>query len=257
MIFTGERYIPGYFRKEDFISQTHYKRYEFALDFVIGKKVLDIACGEGYGSFLLAEKAGEVMGIDIDQNIIANASKKYQRKNLNFMISNATSIPLKDSCVDVIVSFETIEHIKSKSQKKFLSETVRLLSQNGVLIISTPDKDIYGEGYNQFHEREMNNKEFMKLLKNYFFDVQLFGQHILKYSNPSVYKVKRIISRLIKFDIFKLRHCIPRRWRVQVGQGLNEAVFGKQLFDEGDLFPKKIADDETSLFLVAVCRKAV
>src|SRR5436190_4788638 len=104
--WTGERYVPevsGNIRLE------HLHRYLIARELSRDKCVLDIACGEGYGSNLLASVAANVVGVDIAQNAIDHAAVRYSRQNLQFKQGSCEAIPLPDGAVDVVVSFETIE----------------------------------------------------------------------------------------------------------------------------------------------------
>lgn len=151
---------------DDIIYNEHKVRYEFASQYVVGKKVLDIASGSGYGTSMLARAgAEEVTGIDIDREAVEEAEKKYIQNNLKYMHGSAYHIPFSDSSVDLLVSFETIEHLKD--YKKFLSEIRRVLKENGLLIISTPNKEIYQEK-NPYHLKEFELGEFESLLKEYF-----------------------------------------------------------------------------------------
>ena len=106
MDFTGERYIPGLGGS---IALEHEHRYRFCLDLVAGKQVLDIACGEGFGSAMMASRAERVWGVDIDRHAVDHASKTYQRENLRYLVGSCSGIPLPDASVDVVVSFETID----------------------------------------------------------------------------------------------------------------------------------------------------
>jgi ubiquinone/menaquinone biosynthesis C-methylase UbiE len=180
MEFTGERYVPDL--KSAQISYEHLHRYFYASHFTNGKKVLDIACGEGYGSFYLAENAKEVIGVDIDSETIKYATKRYKKNNLSFILGSADSIPIDENGIfDVVVSFETIEHISEESQFLFLKEVKRLLKKDGILIISTPSKESYSDipNYkNEFHIKEFYINEFDIFLKKYFNNVNILGQKI-------------------------------------------------------------------------------
>ena len=111
--FTGERFVPGY--TDGATELEHVHRYCFALPYVAGRRVLDVACGEGYGSDLLAQVAGTVIGIDIDVQTVLTAAARYRRPNLNFLAANANSIPIEHASIDVVTSFETIEHIENQA----------------------------------------------------------------------------------------------------------------------------------------------
>ncbi len=136
-LFTGERFVPGIDDAE--LAMEHYQRYYSALPLVRGKKVLDAACGEGYGTALLAKAAAHVTGIDISPDAIARAKGSYsQEGRVRFIEGSIAELPLEDYSIDVVVSFETIEHVPEDIQHKFLDEIARVLKKDGFLIMSTP-----------------------------------------------------------------------------------------------------------------------
>jgi lipopolysaccharide biosynthesis protein/ubiquinone/menaquinone biosynthesis C-methylase UbiE len=180
MNFTGERYVPELQDPE--ISYEHWHRYLFASLFVKQKRVLDIACGEGYGSYVLSEKAKTVVGVDISAESVKHASGAYRRGNLSFIVGGVSRIPIEiDHSIDVIVSLETLEHIDEGEQKAFLSEVKRVLSPKGILILSTPNKLQYSDipqYKNEFHQKEFYEYEFKEFLVKFFTHVALMGQNI-------------------------------------------------------------------------------
>ncbi len=144
MKFTGERYLPETVSPE--ISYEHWHRYLFANQYIKGKVILDIACGEGYGSNFLSETAKKVLGVDISEESIIHASSKYLKDNLEFRQGSASSVPIKGKSIfDVIISFETIEHISEVDQGLFLNEVKRLLKPQGIFLVSTPNKFLYSD----------------------------------------------------------------------------------------------------------------
>lgn len=172
----GERFIPG---QDPDNEQLHLHRYLAIAPLVAGRDVLDIACGEGYGTWLMADTARHVTGVDIDAPTIARASERYARANLRFLTGDATEIPLADSSVDCVVSFETLEHLVAHDA--FLAEIRRVVRPGGVLFMSTPDTEVYNEGKtpNPFHLRELDREQFAGLLKRHFAHVTLLGQRLL------------------------------------------------------------------------------
>ena len=105
--FTGERFIPGI--DDEMLSIEHMQRYMGVREMVRGKVVLDAACGEGYGSRILAETAEKVTGIDINETTIQNAREKYAlTRNLDFLCGSIERIPIENHSIDVVISFETI-----------------------------------------------------------------------------------------------------------------------------------------------------
>jgi len=173
--FTGERFVPGT-RGEIWIE--HWHRYHFASRWVKGKHVLDLACGEGYGSALLARHAASVTGVDVSQQAIEHAKRAYaQLRNATFAAGSATKIPAADASFDVAISFETLEHIHE--QEEFLAELDRVLKPGGVLLISCPNKAEYTDKrgtQNEFHVKELYRPELDALIRKRFAHATWYGQ---------------------------------------------------------------------------------
>jgi GT2 family glycosyltransferase/2-polyprenyl-3-methyl-5-hydroxy-6-metoxy-1,4-benzoquinol methylase len=175
--FTGERFVPDLDNPE--LEVEHVQRYLSVVDLVKDKVVLDAACGEGYGSYLLAQHAKQVRGIDISEEAISHAASKYNKNNLEFTQGSVDSLDLPAQSVDVVVSFETIEHIDADMQHAFLQEIKRVLKSGGILVISTPDKRWYSDeqGYtNPFHVKEFYKEEFHGFLNQYFKNIEVYYQ---------------------------------------------------------------------------------
>ena len=165
-------------------AMEHLHRYAIARDLSGGKRVLDLACGEGFGAALLSQTADRVTGVDICEETIAAASAKYQRENLKFVVGSATDLPIASCSIDLVACFETIEHVAD--QEGILGEIKRVLKPAGLLIVSTPDKDQYNAPDlppNPYHTRELSRDEFKQLLQRYFKNVELFGQRVAYASN--------------------------------------------------------------------------
>jgi SAM-dependent methyltransferase len=174
---TGERFLP---EMQGTIALEHLHRYAMAKDFAAGKVVLDIACGEGYGSAVLAGAAARVYGVDIAPDAIAHAKAKYQRPNVEFLTGRCADIPLADGAVDLVVSFETIEH--HTEHKEMFAEIKRVLRPGGLMIMSSPDKLEYTERANHanaYHVKELYAEEFQQLVERYFTHVAILGQRVL------------------------------------------------------------------------------
>ena len=172
----GERFLPEF---RGTIELEHYHRYLLALTLVAGKDVLDIASGEGFGSEILSRQARTVVGVDISTDAVAHASAQYMRENLRFIHGSATGIPIADKSVDVIVSFETIEHLAEHDL--MMSELKRVLRPDGCLIISSPNKLVYTDRANytnRFHVRELYTPDFLRLTARYFTQVRHYGQRV-------------------------------------------------------------------------------
>lgn len=159
------------FDKEEYSAieaAIHLNRYFLAKFCCNGKVVLDVACGEGYGSYLLSKwGAKEVIGIDVSVKAISKANRMFKLDNINFEISNAEKMTnLPNSFFDLIVSFETIEHLQNP--KKFLNEILRVAKRNAIIIITCPNDYFYypnGTSNNKYHLKKYNFKEFKDFTK--------------------------------------------------------------------------------------------
>lgn len=178
--FTGERFTPESVRE---IWYEHLHRYVLAAGLVKGLKVLDAACGEGYGSDLLARTAAHVTGVDVSESAIRHARQRYENAaqgRLQFSQSDVTGLPFDDDSFDAIVSFETLEHLDS--QKQMLAEFRRVLKPHGWLLISTPDRTEYNRHAaepNPWHVRELEKDDFTSLLETRFPARRLLGQKLV------------------------------------------------------------------------------
>ncbi len=177
----GERFLPD--RMSGDIELEHRHRYLLAAELTVDREVLDIACGEGYGSAIMAARARRVTGVDIASAAVEQATGRYRRDNLHFARGSCAAIPLADRSVDVVVSFETIEH--HTEHERMLREIRRVLRPAGLLVISSPDKAEYSDkpGYrNPFHVKELYKQEFHSLLAAHFRQVRLVGQRVMRSS---------------------------------------------------------------------------
>jgi SAM-dependent methyltransferase len=179
--FTGERFVPG---TPGEIWIEHWHRYHFAARWAAGQRVLDVACGEGYGSALLARHAKDVVGVDVSPAAIEHATREYADvRNVRFVNASCTELPLADASVDLVVSFETIEHITG--QERFMDEVARVLAPGGMLLLSSPDKREYTDrrGFvNEFHVKELYREELAALVGRHFPAMSWYGQKATFYS---------------------------------------------------------------------------
>ena len=176
MEFTGERFVPG---THGLIELEHVHRYLQASRIAAGKVILDIASGEGYGSAMLAAHATKVIGVDISAEAIEHARTRYQWHNLEFRVGTCADIPLDDATVDLVVSFETVEH--HDQHDRMMQELKRVLRPGGVLLISSPDKLHYAiepGRLNPFHIKELHKQEFQDLVSKYFAHTAYFAQRV-------------------------------------------------------------------------------
>jgi 2-polyprenyl-3-methyl-5-hydroxy-6-metoxy-1,4-benzoquinol methylase len=172
--WTGERLIPEAVEGELVLAE-HLARYRLAAHLAPGRRVLDAACGEGYGSVLLREAgAEEVVGVDLDPATVAHARDTHGVASVE---GDVADLPFDDGTFDLVVSFETIEHVKDPDRA--LDEFARVLTDAGMLIISTPNALEYLDD-NPYHLREFTSGEFLSALRSRFPEVTpLYQQNFL------------------------------------------------------------------------------
>jgi O-antigen biosynthesis protein len=153
----------------------HLHRYRLALALAKDRDVLDIACGEGYGSAALAKTARSVVGVDIAPEVVAHAARTYPDPKLRFLEGACDALPLPDTSIDLIVSFETIEH--HERHEEMMTEFSRVLRHGGLVLLSSPNREVYSTDHiNPFHVRELSRTELEALLKRHFAHHRLVGQ---------------------------------------------------------------------------------
>lgn len=179
MEFTGEFFVPTDRSSGIEIEIEHKQRYLSIAKLTENRIIIDIASGEGYGAEIISHNAKEVIGLDINPDLVEHATSKYKKANLSFKQGSCDNMPIGDSYADVVVSFETLEHVDKETQKLFMREIKRVLKKDGTLIISTPNKKNYSERYNyvnKFHAHELVKDEFLELLESKFSYINLYEQ---------------------------------------------------------------------------------
>ncbi|MGH3494161.1 MAG: class I SAM-dependent methyltransferase, partial [Sciscionella sp.] len=132
---TGERTVPGV-PAENYWFRRHEVAYEFAVPLVTGRSVLEIGCGEGYGTALLAASARRILGVDYDALTAAHAAATYPQAR--FVRANLAALPVRSATADVVVSLQVIEHVWN--HQEFLRECLRVLRPGGALLVTTPNR---------------------------------------------------------------------------------------------------------------------
>lgn len=217
------------------VVKEHLDRYEYAKRFTYGKLVLDAACGTGYGSKILAENAKCVKGIDISKDAVNYANEHYSKENVSFIRGDVTELPFEDNSFDVIVSFETIEHIKNYNS--FMNECSRVLKPEGFFVCSTPNKCFSspdGRIENPFHIIEFSPSDFRLIMEKRFRNVEILGQNNVN------------VPKKLLFDSYFI---------IKNALGIKKAIFCKEENKEDLHYP--ITDFKNSFvmsaYMVAVC----
>lgn len=201
-----ERITPTKENLVDFFVEfpDHQQRYEFAIDRIDGNMMIaDMACGVGYGTWLMSKKASFVVGVDISELALEHANENFIESNIKFVHGNEYKYLNK---FDVVVSFETIEHMDEKDGDEFLQKIRKSLKSDGRLIMSTPiNKTDKKHNVSEFHVREYDDVEFPEKLKlNGFEILEMYGQgspfHEKLYGRSS----KSGVFGLMKFGIHRI-----------------------------------------------------
>ncbi|HTX86644.1 MAG TPA: class I SAM-dependent methyltransferase [Candidatus Nanoarchaeia archaeon] len=169
-----ERLVLDKESKENIIYDEHLVRYQLAAQISRGKRILDIACGSGYGSKILAEAgAAKVVAIDRGAEAVGEARRNYGQEKIEFKVGDAENIAESDREFDMVVSFETIEHLENP--EKYLAEVARVLKTEGIFLASTPNREVFGQK-NPYHSHEFTRGEFEQILKKYFKNIFILEQ---------------------------------------------------------------------------------
>lgn len=192
----SERWVKGFIPVK---TETHHlKRYELSLKFTKGKKVLDIACGCGYGSYLIGKEgeASIVVGVDIDSDAIRYGDFRYYNSNIKRIAADAVQF-IYSTRFDLIVSFETVEHLKNYNE--FIKNLYNNLEENGILLISTPINKVTTTNLkNPYHQIEWSFSDFHKLFKPFFEIEEIYLQDVV-IEIPQISLKKYIINFIKKF----------------------------------------------------------
>jgi SAM-dependent methyltransferase len=174
---TGERTVPGV-PEENYWFRRHEAAYLFAAPLVDGRSVLEVGCGEGYGTALLARSAERILGVDYDALTAAHAAATYPRAR--FVRANLAALPVPSESVDVVASLQVIEHVWNHGE--FVRECLRVVRPGGLLFVTTPNRLTFSPGLdeplNPFHTKEFTAAELGELLSSNGFSIeQTYGLH--------------------------------------------------------------------------------
>lgn len=276
---TGERFIPG--QTHSILTHAfHISRYQYALESAEGKTILDVGCGAGYGTAMLANVAQIAFGCDISYSAIQFAAQEYSKNNLHFSQMDCQQLGFPASKFDLVISFEMIEHILG--QKQLLAEIKRVLKPDGTLIISTPEKTKYNELHymakpNEYHVKELSDSEFHELLRSYFSHVQILWQtvdplvlQLITQARQLINLEKRVASLEGKMEkpwLALLQSLLPKRVRLWIPRDIKKRVShlvqpspqglgwqGMQL-PQPEHISMKMESTQEAVFMVAICQK--
>lgn len=249
----GPRYRLCFYR--------HLAAYEFALSQLRPEdRVLDLGCGTGYGTTLLAESCAEITGVDYSAEAVAYASEHYGSPKCTFREGDALNTGLPDGSVDAVCSVQVIEHIED--QEGFIKEVLRVLAPGGRFVVATPNKATYSPDADvgfAYHYKEYRGQELADFLSGYFTSVGLyglFGKSVLArvYHDKDLSRYGRATGPLYKVAAPRLLGVMPRFVRKKVRKLLWHRHKDSEI-TTGDFVMTDDMPVDDSLDLVAVCRK--
>ncbi len=266
---TSERVIEEHYvqsRDSYLIYLMHVATYRFAEPYLAGAKVLDLGCGTGYGTAMLAGKCEAICGVDISDEAIAYARSRYNKPGLDYAtidkIERGSRLRFDDASFDAVISFQVIEHVADVPS--YLAEIARLLKPGGVFICATPDRATrllpLQRPWNLYHLKEYSNTQFAALFTPFFTQVD-----VLQMSGT-----RRVIdgelkrTAMVRWLTLPFTFPLAPEWLRTSGLALLKRLQGKGSdkpaqagpfdFDESDIQIGK--DLAPSLNLIAVMRKA-
>lgn len=153
--------------------------YVFAGGFAANKSILEIGCGAGYGADYLTRFASSIVAVDTQKEVVTYSQAKYGRDGLTFLLADGTKLPFNASSFDMVISFQVIEHIEPINVLDYLSEIKRVLKEEGVFLVSTPNPKLrllpLQKPWNPEHRKEYKDKELQRLLNKVFEAVKVSG----------------------------------------------------------------------------------
>lgn len=232
----------------------HVARYFFARPFTESRRVLDIACGTGYGLGILRDRAAGVVGVDV-----ALDAARVARGETEVLVAEGTRLPFADRSFDVVVSFETIEHLMDRT--RFVSELSRVLSVDGLLVLSTPNanhtRPVNGKPKNPFHHHEYTPDELRAELLGWFSTLELFGQRLdSRFAVSPFWDEQQRLRRWrprARALLWRALYKLPRR----LGDGMSRLLWRHPLIPGVADYRFDASAVASAPVLVAVCRDPV
>jgi 2-polyprenyl-3-methyl-5-hydroxy-6-metoxy-1,4-benzoquinol methylase len=182
--------------------QEHCQRYDTFGSICKGKQVLDAACGIGYGSKILADHgASSVCGLDISEDAVNYASEHFKTPAIQFRVGDCETLELLNMTFEIVISFETIEHLKHP--EKLVEGAYHVLRENGVFVCSTPNILRHSlcekqEAKNPYHPSEMSFEDFKSLFSKFFVVEEQYYQN----ESPQYLRHIEVVSELNRLSEF-------------------------------------------------------
>jgi 2-polyprenyl-3-methyl-5-hydroxy-6-metoxy-1,4-benzoquinol methylase len=189
------------------IFQRHLFAYENAVKYIKGE-VLEVGCGEGYGSKLLAPHAKKYTAIDKFK-----AGNEHNLQGIEFIQMNVPYLkPFADNAFDVVISFQVIEHVQRDDI--FVQEIWRVLKPGGVLVCTTPNIKM-SLSRNPYHVREYTVGQLAGLMGKSFGSVETLGVFCDQKAMDYFERNRASVKKFTRFDVFNLQYNLPR-WALKI-----------------------------------------
>jgi 2-polyprenyl-3-methyl-5-hydroxy-6-metoxy-1,4-benzoquinol methylase len=239
LALTGERTLPDV-PEENYWFRRHLVVYEWIAERVAGQRVIDMACGEGYGSDVLARAASSVTGVDANPEAHEHARLRYRRANLRF---ERALVEAFEQRTDAVVFLQTIEHLREPAAT--LAHFNSLLDGGGTVYVSTPNVLTLAppgaeRSDNPWHVREYRAREFEELCRASFSRVELHGVHHARKLRAHALALR------IGWDAIHARLGLTRAFYDRFTPSISTRDFAVRSAHEADI--------DASLDLLAVCR---
>lgn len=205
-MYSGERILPT--KLFNVTYQQSLVAYEFAAKHAEGKTVLDVASGEGYGTFVLGKTASRVVGLDFNRAAIIEAQKNYGSETVSFVQGDLLNAPtvLQGELFDVVCCFQTIEHVQNHDD--FLASLSAVTKPGGLILVSTPNTNMF-HSFNPYHTHEVTYKEMSDLFARHFKEFTIYGV----FGDASVMRYRtgkqKISDMILRADVLKAREWLP------------------------------------------------
>ncbi|MBI4830877.1 MAG: class I SAM-dependent methyltransferase, partial [Candidatus Lindowbacteria bacterium] len=184
--------------------------YYKALEYVEGRRTLEIGCGEGVGAGLLASKAASLVAVDYSQDALKVAKSQHDASSVKFVMMKAPPIDFRDASFDAVVCFQMIEHTERPAQ--IVDEIRRVLRNGGVALIATVNKE-EAISNNPYHIHEFSSESFRELLERYFESVETYGvfgdELFMRYWKSN----RQWVNTFMRFDVFRLSDRLPEAFK--------------------------------------------
>jgi len=250
--FTGERLHAGDERFSLDIAR-HRAAYEIARERAGNGSIIDVGCGSGYGTAMLAKSAEQVFGID---RVLPDRSQRGG--GVGFIVGDLRALPLESGRFDLVVSFQVIEHLHDPSF--YVDALANLCSADGLVLVTTPNI-LTSDGVNPYHVHEYTADGLASTLGTRFEEVEIQGIRASERARRVLAERSQRIRRVMRLDPLRLRDRLPRplvewlfaQFALLVRRPSPASSSGEPEMDHHD-FPAGRATDDC-LDLLAICRR--